>query len=129
MTIEPQIMNADSLTFPPLMRVSPATPPTRLVPVDSHSSACTFSSMCVSLKTRATGVMCSFLIRSLLRTSMACSMRLLTSLELKHCDTPWLAGWLRNPFVKLAKICHDSIAHTITVQSTDNTEKLHDYLM
>lgn len=58
----------------------------------------TLSSMCVSLNTRVSGVMCSLCIRSLLRTSMACWIRLLISLEV---DCHMLGS---EPFVKEARI-------------------------
>lgn len=58
----------------------------------------TLSSMCVSLNTRVSGVMCSLCMRSLLRTSIACLMRLLISLEV---DCHMLGS---EPFVKEAKI-------------------------
>lgn len=64
-----------------------------------HLHLCTLSSMCVSLNTRVSGVMCFLCIRSLLRTSMACLMRLLISLEVE-CH---MLG--TEPFVKEAKIC------------------------
>lgn len=41
--------------------------------------------MCESLNTCVKVVMCSFLIRSLLRTSMACRILLLTSREPDRC--------------------------------------------
>lgn len=62
------------------------------------STLLTLSSMCVSLNTSVSGVMCSLRIRSLLRTTMACLMRLLISLEV---DWHTLG---REPFVKEAKI-------------------------
>lgn len=64
----------------------------------------TLSSMCVSLNTRVRGVMCSLCIRSLLRTSIACLMRLLISLEV---DCHMLGS---EPFVKDARIYSTSKA-------------------
>lgn len=63
----------------------------------------TLSSMCVSLNTRVSGVMCFLCIRSLLRTSIACLMRLLISLEV---DCHMLGS---EPFVKEARICKKRI--------------------
>ena len=65
---------------------------------DSPPALLTMSSMCVSLNTRVSGVMCSLCIRSLLRTSIACLMRLLISLEV---DSHMLGI---EPFVKEARI-------------------------
>lgn len=69
------------------------------LPLNIH----TLSSMCVSLNTRVSGVMCSLCMRSLLRTSMACLMRLLISLEV---DCHMLGS---EPFVKEAKIYEERI--------------------
>lgn len=65
----------------------------------SASPSLTLFSMCVSLNTSARGAMCSLCIRSLLRTFMACLMRLLISLEVE-CH---MLG--SEPSVKEARIC------------------------
>lgn len=63
----------------------------------------TFISMCVSLNTSVEGEMCSCCIRSLLRRSMACSIRLLISLALEYLFLE-LGCCTREPFVNDAKI-------------------------
>lgn len=74
-----------------------------LCPIQQNQGV-TFPSICVSLNTWVKEVICSFRIRSLLRTSMASRILLLTSREPDRWAAIWLGSWVREPLVKVARI-------------------------
>lgn len=83
----------------------PVSPPPPKKPTKKKDSRVTFPSTWESLNTWVKVVMCSFLIRSLLRTSMAWRILLFTSRVPERWAAILLGSWVSEPLVKVARIC------------------------